>query len=61
MRYMKAWCEHELERQSLVHEANLYHFTALSAGEYDPQEIFCEPVWFKPYEREPVSLLWQGS
>ncbi len=29
-------------------------------GEYDPKEIFCEPSrWYKPFEDEPISLLWK--
>jgi hypothetical protein len=55
---MIEWCEKELQQQRLEHEANLYRFTSLPDGAYDPQEIFCTPVWYKPFEPEPVSLLW---
>src|SRR5437763_7213783 len=56
---MIEWCEQELEQQRLEHEANLYRFTALPDGELDPRQVFCSPVWYKPYQKEPVSLLWQ--
>jgi len=53
------WCEQELEQQRLEHEANLYRFCCLPDGEYNPKELFCSKVWYKPFEQEPVSLLWQ--
>src|SRR5437763_3883444 len=58
LRQMIEWCETELEQQRLEHEANLYRFACLPDGEYNPQEIFCSPVWYKPFENEPVRLLW---
>jgi len=61
LRQMITWCEQELERQNLVHEANLFRFAALPAGEYNPQEIYLSEMWYKPFEEEPVSLLWQAS
>ncbi len=60
MAQMIEWCEQELEQQRLEHEANLYRFTALP-DELDPKELFCEEVWYKPFENEPVSLLWNHS
>src|SRR5436305_10852412 len=59
LKQMVEWCEQELVQQRLEHEANLYRFTSLPSGVYDPQEIFCFPVWFKPFEQESVSLLWR--
>ena len=56
---MQEWCEQELKQQRLEHEANLFRFTALPEGELDPKQVFCEPGWYKPYEDEPVSLLWK--
>jgi len=47
-------------QQGLEHEANLFRFACLPNGEYDPKEIFCEPSrWYKPFEDEPISLLWK--
>ena len=58
LRQMIEWCEQELEQQRLEHEANLYRFTALPDGEINPQQLFCTPVWFRPYDPSPTSLLW---
>lgn len=59
LRQMIEWCETELTQQRLEHEANLYRFASLPDGEYNPQEIFCSEMWYKPFEDEPVSLLWK--
>ncbi len=56
---MREWCEQELEQQRLEHEANLYRFGCLPDSDYDPKEIFCAPGWYKPFDSEPTSLLWQ--
>jgi len=56
---MLAWCEQELTQQHLQHEANLYRFAALPRKEYHPQELFCSPIWYIPFESQPTSLLWQ--
>ena len=56
---MIEWCEQELEQQRLEHEANLYRFACLPDGDIDPKRLFCEPVFYKPFEQETVSLLWQ--
>jgi protein involved in plasmid replication-relaxation len=56
---MIEWCEQELEQQRLEHEANLYRFTVLPDGDLDSKQVFCAPVWYKPFESEPVPLLWQ--
>lgn len=55
---MIEWCEQELEQQRLEHDANLYRFTALPE-EITPLTLFCEEVWYKAFESEPVSLLWK--
>jgi len=59
LKQMVEWCEQELEQQRLEHEAHLYRFASLPSGDYDPQNIFCTPLWYIPFEDEPVSLLWQ--
>lgn len=52
------WCEQELEEQQLTEEANLYRFTALPEDSaYNPLQLFCSPLWYKPFEEEPVPLL----
>jgi len=56
---MIEWTEQELQEQQLEHESGLYHFTSLPAGEYDPREIFCSPIWRRPFDSSPTSLLWQ--
>lgn len=58
LRQLLEWCEQELTQQRLEHEANLYRFAALPSGDLDPIRLFCEPVWYKPFENEPVPLLW---
>ena len=58
LKQMVEWCEQELAQQRLEHEANLYRFAALPE-ELDPQHVFCTPLWYIPFEDEPVSLLWQ--
>lgn len=59
LKTMLSWCEDELVQQRLDHEAALFRFTALLKENTDPKRLFCEPVWYTPYEQEPVSLLWQ--
>jgi len=58
LQQMIEWCEQELEQQRLEHEAILYRFTSIPDGELDPKRVFCDEVWYKPFESEPVSLLW---
>ncbi len=58
LQQMIEWCEQELEQQRLEHEANLYRFTSIPDGELEPKHVFCDEVWYKPFESEPVSLLW---
>ena len=59
LKQMLEWCETELIQQRLEHEANLYRFACLPE-ELEPKRLFCEEVWYKPFETEPVSLLWQA-
>lgn len=59
LRQMIEWCETELTQQRIEHEANLYRFVSLPVGEYNPQEMFCSEMWYKPFESEPESLLWK--
>jgi hypothetical protein len=58
LKQLVAWCEQELTQQQLEREANLYRFCSLPQGGYTPQEIFCSPLWFKPFDSTPTSLLW---
>ena len=58
LQQMIEWCEQELEQQRLEQEAILYRFTALPE-DLKPKKLFCEEVWFRPYDPSPTSLLWQ--
>lgn len=52
------WCEQELAEQQLTQEANLYRFACLPEDTtYNPFQLFCSPLWYKPFEEEPVPLL----
>jgi len=65
LKTMLLWCEQELQEQRLEHEAPLFRFTALPQEELDPQtgldpkKLFLSTVWYVPYEKEPVTLLWK--
>jgi hypothetical protein len=59
LKMMRSWCEDELQQQRLSHEAELFRFACLPDGELDPKQVFCEPMWYIPYEEEPSMLLWK--
>ncbi len=56
---LKRWCEEALREQALEKEASLFRFTHLPQSEIDVKQLFLAPVWYKPFEKEPVTLLWK--
>lgn len=50
------WTERELLRSGRQRYADLFRFTRLPT-EIDPVRFFCTPQWFRPFHRQPVSLL----
>lgn len=56
---MKQWCEQVVTELGIEEDANLYRYAAIPEGELDPQEVFCGEMWYKPFEDEPVPLLWK--
>lgn len=60
LQHLLTWCEQELVEQQLTQESNLYRFTCLPEDPaYNPLELFCSPLWYKPFSSEPVPLLWE--
>ena len=75
MRTIKKWCEDELIKQGLEHEFNLFRFTTLGQVQrpdpktgqvkvveelaIDPFTFFLTPVVYKPFDKEPDTLLWK--
>lgn len=59
LRTMQLWCEQELQEQRLDYDAALFRFTALPQGTIDPCRLFLADVWYVPFEKKPVTLLWK--
>lgn len=55
---LKRWCEEELAENGLESENGLYLFAALPDVVYDPQELFCSEMWYRPFVSESMPLLW---
>jgi hypothetical protein len=75
MNNIRKWCEDELLEQGLEHEFNLFRFTSVEqvtevskttdevkkreALAIDPKTFFLSPIWYKPFQEEPDTLLWK--
>jgi len=55
---LKRWCEEALHEQGLEQEASLFRFALLPPGEIDAKHLFLAPIWYKPFEKHPMPLLW---
>ena len=56
---LREWCEQELTLQQLTHDADLFRFAYLPETTLDPLTLFCKDICTIPFEKTPVSLLWQ--
>ncbi|GHO85191.1 hypothetical protein KSZ_31970 [Dictyobacter formicarum] len=67
---LRHWCEEVLREQHFEQEQNLFRFTSISQQtDQDTGSIreelaisptlFVQPVWYKPFEEEPDTLLWK--
>lgn len=75
MQTIRKWCEEELIKQGLEHEFNLFRFVTVDqmartdkkTGQVkvseelaiDPYTFFLTPIAYKPFEKEPDTLLWK--
>jgi len=57
MRDLLQWTEAELEALGQTAEADLFRFAGGSPDAVSPKELFAEPCWLRPFDREPMPLL----
>ena len=75
MQTIRKWCEDELLKQGFAHENNLFRFMTVDQVQrtdnktgqvkvseelaIDPAMFFLSPIAYKPFDKEPDTLLWK--
>ncbi|MCL5959437.1 MAG: replication-relaxation family protein [Chloroflexi bacterium] len=57
LREVLAWTEKELEAINEKDQADLFRFAMLDPAAADPHQVFCAPIWQRPFDSTPLALL----
>src|SRR6516162_8153753 len=60
---MKLWCEEQLTSTPVYHssqqptnyrdDATLFLFGSVAPGGLCPSDVFCSPIWYAPFDKQP--------